>query len=87
MKTNFHMKRRVPGLALKKRPKPIASTIKPAGKASFVYSCMQTRLMAQYNDKWPISLVCVSKPLMTATTAIATLAFLSCLGAGNLVHS
>ena len=56
-------------LALKKRSKLIASTIEPAGKASFVYSCMQTRLLAKYSDKWPISLVCVSKPLMTATTA------------------
>ena len=26
-------------------------TVEPAGKASLVYSCMQTRLMAQYNRK------------------------------------
>ena len=29
-------------------------TVEPVGEASFVYSCMQTRLMAQYNGKWPI---------------------------------
>ena len=50
----------------------IAITLEPAGKASFVYSCMQTRLIAQYNGKWPVSHVCVSTLLMSATTAIAT---------------
>ena len=37
---------------------------------SFVHHCMQTRLRAQYNGKWPISLVCVSRPLVTVITAI-----------------
>ena len=32
---------------------------------------MQTRLRGQYNGKWPISLVCVSRPLVTVITAIA----------------
>ena len=31
---------------------------------------MQTRLRGQYNGKWPISLVCVSRPLVTVITAI-----------------
>ena len=26
-------------------------TVEPAGKTSFVYRCMQTRLMGQYNGK------------------------------------
>ena len=39
-------------------------------KASFVYSCMQTRLMGQCNGWWPICLVYVPKPLTTAITAI-----------------
>ena len=46
-----------------------AITDEPAGKGFFVYSCMQTRLMAQYNGIWPISLVYMSKPLITVTTA------------------
>ena len=33
---------------------------------------MQTRLRGQYNGKWPISLVCVSRPLVTLITAIDT---------------
>ena len=37
---------------------------------SSVYNCMQTRLRGQYNGKWPISLVCVSRPLVTIITAI-----------------
>ena len=45
-------------------------TVEPADKTSFVYSCIQTRLRGQYNGKWPISLVCVSKPLITFITAI-----------------
>ena len=45
-------------------------TVEPADKTSFVYSCIQTRLTGQYNGKWPISLVCVSKPLITFITAI-----------------
>ena len=50
---------------------PIAViTVEPAHKTSLVYSCMQTRLKAQYNGKWPINLVCVSKPLITVITAI-----------------
>lgn len=31
-------------------------TVEPAGKASFVYNCVQTRLMRQYNGMWTISL-------------------------------
>ena len=50
---------------------PIAViTVEPAGKASCVYSCMQTRLMDQYNAKSPISLVYGSKPLVTVIRAI-----------------
>ena len=45
-------------------------TVEPADKISFVYNCMQTRLRGQYNGKWPISLVCVLTPLVTAITAI-----------------
>ena len=33
---------------------------------------MQTRLMGQYIGKWPISLIYVLKPLITAITAIAS---------------
>ena len=40
-----------------------AITVETAGKAS-VQGCMQTTLMAQYNGKWPISLVYVSKLLI-----------------------
>ena len=35
------------------------------GKVSFVYSCMQTRLMGQNNGERSINLVYESKPLMT----------------------
>ena len=45
-------------------------TVEPADKISFVYNWMQTRLRGQYNGKWPISLVCVSRPLVTVITAI-----------------
>ena len=45
-------------------------TVEPADKISFVYNCMQTRLRGQYNGKWPISFVCVSRPLVTVITAI-----------------
>ena len=45
-------------------------TVELAHKTSLVYSCMQTRLKAQYNGKRPINLVCVSKPLITVITAI-----------------
>ena len=44
--------------------------VAPTGKASFVYSYVQTRLMDQYNAKWPLSLVYVIKPLITAIRAI-----------------
>ena len=40
-------------------------TVEPADKISFVYNCMQTSLRGQYNGKWTISLVCVSRPLVT----------------------
>ena len=46
----------------------VAKTIEPAGKASFVSRCMQTRLIVQNSGKGPISLVYVSKPLITAIT-------------------
>ena len=46
------------------------NTVEPAGQPSFLYNCMQTRLMDQYKGKWPISLVCVSKPMITEITAI-----------------
>ena len=53
---------------------PIAViTVEPAGKASFVLGCIQTRLMGQYNGKWPISLVYMSKPLITVIAAIEAL--------------
>lgn len=45
-------------------------TLEPEGKASFGYSCMQTRLMDQYNRKWPISFVSDSKRLITVIRAI-----------------
>ena len=47
-------------------------TVEPADKSSFVYNCMQTRLRGQYNGKWPISLACVSRPLVTVITAIGS---------------
>ena len=50
-------------------------TVEPADKTSFVYSCIQTRLRGQYIWKWPVSLVCVSKPLITVITAIELKAF------------
>ena len=40
-------------------------TVEPAGKTSVVYSYMQARLMSQLNGEWLMSLVCVSKPLIT----------------------
>ena len=43
--------------------------VAPTGKASFVYSYAQTRLMGQYNGKWPLSLVYVLKPLITVIGA------------------
>ena len=44
--------------------------VAPAGKASFVYSYVQTRLTGQYNGKWPFSLVYVLKPQITAISGI-----------------
>ena len=65
-----------PGLAPSPSTVSIAViTVEPADKTSFVYSCIQTRLRGQYNGKWPISLVCVSKPLITVITAIELKAF------------
>ena len=50
---------------------PIAViTVEPADKISCVYNCMHTRLRGQYNGKWPIRLVYVSRPLVTVITAI-----------------
>ena len=48
-------------------------TVVPMGKASFVYSYVQRRLMGQYNGKLPFSLVYVLKPLITAIRAIIKL--------------
>ena len=42
--------------------------VAPTGKASFVFSYMETRLKGQYNEEWPFSLVCVL--LITAIRAI-----------------
>ena len=42
----------------------------PTGKASLVYSNVQTRPKGQYNGKWPFSLVHVLKPLITPLRAI-----------------
>ena len=36
---------------------------------------MQTRLRGQYNGKWAVSLVCVSRPLVTVITAITAFLF------------
>jgi len=47
------------------------TTFEPAGKDSFIYSYLLTRLMAQCNEKSPISLGYVLKPLITAITAIS----------------
>ena len=46
--------------------------VAPTGKASFVYSYLQTRLRRHYNGKWPFSLVYVLKPLITAIRAITS---------------
>jgi len=47
--------------------------VEPAGKSSFVYSCMQARLLGQNDRTWHISLVLVSKPLTAVITAIDTI--------------
>lgn len=39
---------------LEQRLKKTIITLEPIGKASFIYNCMQTRLMGHYNGKWPI---------------------------------
>ena len=48
--------------------------VERAGKTSFVHSCMQ------YNGKWPIYLVYVSKPMVTTITAVGFLSFLKVTG-------
>lgn len=48
-------------------------TVKPEGEASIVYSCMQRKLIGQYNKKITISLVYVSKPLKHVIRAIVRL--------------
>ena len=45
-------------------------TVAPTGKASFVYSYVQTRLRSQCNGKWLFGLVYVLKPLITVIRAI-----------------
>lgn len=47
-----------------------AIVVETAGKGSFVYGCMQTKLKGQYSGKSSISLVYVSKPQITVITAI-----------------
>ena len=44
--------------------------VAPTGKASFVFSYMETRLKGQYNEEGPFSLICVLKLLITAVRAI-----------------
>ena len=53
-------------------------TVEPADKIRFVYNCLQTRLRGQYNGKWHISLVCVSRPLVTVITAIEVIVGIKC---------
>ena len=48
--------------------------VERAGKTSFVHSCMQ------YNGKWPINLIYVSKPIVTTITAVGFLSFLKVTG-------
>ena len=40
--------------------------VEPAGKASFLHFCIQTRLLGQYKGNWPFSLAYESRPLITA---------------------
>ena len=49
----------------------VVIAVAPTGKASFVYSYMQMRLMGQYNGKWPFSLIYALKPLITVIRAIS----------------
>ena len=58
------------GCSYNTRARSLIVAVAPKGKASFVYSYVQTRLMGQYNGKWPISVVYVLKPLITAIRAI-----------------
>lgn len=51
-------------------PSIAVSALEPEGKASFVEGCTQTRLMGHDNGERPISLVYVSKPLITVKTAV-----------------
>ena len=48
----------------------IAIIIAPTGKASFIHSCMQTRLMGHYNGQQPIGLDYVSKLQITVITPV-----------------
>lgn len=47
------------------------TTFEPTGNDSFIYKYLLTRLMGQCNEKPPISLGYVLKPLITAITAIS----------------
>ena len=49
----------------------VVITVELTSKASFVYNCMPTKLMGQYNAKWHISLIYVSKPVIPVISAIA----------------
>ena len=64
-------------------------TVEPTEKIPFVYNCMQRRLRGQYNGKWPITLVCVSRPLVTVITAIIRLLYfvLECKSGRDTVWS
>ena len=51
----------------------VVITVEPTGKVSFLYSCVPTRLIGQYNGKQPISLVYVSKLQITVIRAVVFL--------------
>ena len=53
---------------------------------SFVYNCIQTRLRGQYNGKLPISLVYMSKPLITVITAVCLIQCRKSVGHSCLTH-
>ena len=49
--------------------------VEPGDKASFVHSCIQMRLMGQHNENGPISLIYLSKLLITAVTPIGEITY------------
>ena len=66
----------------------VVITVAPTGKVSFLYSCVQTRLIGQYNGKQPISLVYVSKLQITVIRAVVFLLILfTCISStGDLTN-